>query len=329
MVGPMSRLSVVIPATDDPPTLDRCRAAIAAAAHGPDEVIEVTAPSHLSAAGARNHGVRRATGDIVVFVDADVEVHPDVFTRIRSAFETDRSVAGVIGSYDDAPDHPSTVSAFRNLLHHRVHHDNAGPVETFWTGLGAIRRSAFLATGGFDEDRYPHPSVEDIDLGDRMARAGMRIVLDPQIQGTHLKRWTLRSMVHTDFARRALPWIAMQVRNRRLSTALNLGWRHRFSALAAAALVLAPLLAVARASAALALFAAAATVLVVLNAGLYGLLLRRLGPARGSAGVVLHIVHHLTAVVALPIGLVAALSPRNLLDRTGAARLPLELEEAA
>ena len=43
---------------------------------------------------------------------------------------------------------------------------------TFWTGLGAVRRDAFLAVGGFDGARYPHPSIEDIELGRRLFAAG-------------------------------------------------------------------------------------------------------------------------------------------------------------
>ena len=207
----MTTLAVVIPATDAPPTLARCLAAIRAAADAPDEVVVVDGPASLSAGGARNAGVERATADVVVFVDADVAVRPDAFTRLRAAFASDRDLVAVYGSYDDSPADRATVSAFRNLLHHHVHQSGAGPAETFWTGLGAVRRSDFLAVGGFDEARYPHPSIEDIDFGHQLAATGARIVLDPAIQGTHLKVWTLRSMLWTDFARRGIPWVALQV----------------------------------------------------------------------------------------------------------------------
>ena len=63
-------------------------------------------------------------------------------------------------------------------------------------------------------------------------------MLDPAIQGTHLKAWTLRSMVRTDFARRGVPWVALLLRSGHLrstaATTLNLGWRHRASAAACA-----------------------------------------------------------------------------------------------
>ena len=228
----MVTLSAVVPATDRPVTLERCLDAIARADVAPDEVVVVEHPSELSAAGARNEGVRRATGDVIVFVDADVEVHRDAFVGIRAAYAADPALAAVYGSYDDSPRAPTTVSAFRNLLHHHVHQAGAGPADTFWTGLGAVRRTAFLDIGGFDEARYPHPSVEDIEFGRRLSDAGQPILLDPTIQGTHLKAWTLRSMIWTDFARRGIPWVALECRQRRLSSSLNLGWRHRLSAAA-------------------------------------------------------------------------------------------------
>lgn len=299
----MTTLTVVVPATDAPRTLRRCLAAIAAADDdGPDEVVVVEEPGWLSAAGARNEGARRATGEVVVFVDADVEVHPDAFTRLRAAFDGDPSLAAVFGSYDDRPDARTVVSSFRNLLHHHVHQTSAGPAETFWTGLGAVRRDALGAVGGFDEVRYPHPSIEDVELGHRLHAAGERLVLDPAIQGTHLKVWTLRSMLWTDFARRGVPWVALQVTNRRPSAALNLGWRHRLSALScavgpgAAALGL-PVVAL-----------AALTVLVALNRHLYLLLVRREGVLHGVLAVGLHGLHHAVSIAAVPVGIAVALA---------------------
>ncbi|RPI09255.1 MAG: glycosyltransferase family 2 protein [Actinobacteria bacterium] len=297
-------LSVVVPATDEPPTLSRCRDAIAASDHPAEEVIVVDAPSTLSASAARNAGAERATGDVIVFVDADVEVHRDAFTRIRAAFDRDPKLAAVFGAYDDTPDDDGTVSAFRNLLHHHVHVSGAGPAETFWTGLGAVRRTSFADVGGFDEARYPHPSVEDIDLGQRLRARGERITLDPTIQGTHLKVWTLRSMVTTDFLRRGIPWVALQVRRRQVSRALNCGWRHRVSAIATTAALGALVLWWP------ALLVAAVSALVWLNRRFYLLLAVRLGPPRAVAGVALHGLHHLVSIAAVPFGLAVALTAR-------------------
>lgn len=297
-------LSVVVPATDRPATLASCTAALARAGRG-HEVIVVDGPAGLSVCAARNSGAERARGEVLVFVDSDVEIHPDALSRIRERFAGDPRLTAVFGSYDDAPVRGGTVAAFRNLLHHHVHQGAPGPAETFWSGLGAVRRDAFLAAGGFDAERFPDPSIEDIDLGVRLVAAGARIELDPSIQGTHLKAWTLRSMVGTDFTRRGVPWVALLLRSGRSSTALNLGWRNRISA-AACTLAAAAVLARRPGTAAGSLL-----VLLGLNREFYRLLARRRGPQEAVLGVGLHVLHHLTAVAAVPFGVASHIRERH------------------
>ena len=287
------RLSAIVPATNQPPTLERCVRALEQGS-GVDEVIVVTSPQEAKAAEARNIGAGRSTGDVLLFVDSDVEVHPGAPMRIREAFERDPELVALFGSYDDAPAAKGTVSEFRNLLHHHVHHESPGDAQTFWTGLGAVRRDAFEQVGGFD------PSLdwlEDVDLGMRLSDSGARIELDPTIQGKHLKHWSLTGMVKTDFAGRAIPWMELMLRDGGSSSVLNLGWRHRLSALAA----LAAAGGVVTRRPAVVVTATGA--LVVLNRSFYALLLRRMGVRGATAGVGLHAIHHLVGVAAVPVAL--------------------------
>ena len=291
------RLTAVVPATDEPPSLERVRAAIEAADEPPEEILVVEHPAATGPARSRNAAAQVAGGDVLVFVDSDVLVHPDVFRRIRAAFRDDPGVTAIFGSYDDAPECRRMVSTFRNLLHHHIHQTSAGPAHTFWAGLGAIRRDAFVAAGGFDTDRFGPPSVEDVELGMRLIESGRRIELDPHLLGTHAKQWRFRDMVWTDLRRRAAPWMGVLVAHRRLPATLNLGWRHRLSALAS--LVLAG--AAVKRSRKHGL--AALWVLVLANRSFYALVARRGGPALGLLALPLHVVHHLTAVLAVPLGI--------------------------
>jgi hypothetical protein len=138
--------------------------------------------------------------------------------------------------------------------------------------------------------------VEDVELGMRLAEAGHKLMLDPEIKCTHLKDWTVRGMVHTDLFRRGIPWTVLLLRRRRVPRDLNLGHRHKASAAACVAAVGA--IAARRPRAA----AGSLTALVLLNRSLYGLLWRRGGPRKAAAGVGLHALHHLTAVGAVPLG---------------------------
>jgi GT2 family glycosyltransferase len=291
-------VTAIVPATDRPPTLARCVEAIRAVDEPPEELIVVD-DFPGGPAQARNAGARRATGDVLLFVDADVVLHRDAVSLVRAALGAPGAPSAVFGAYDDDPPARGAVSGFRNLLHHHVHCSSPGRAETFWAGVGAIRRDVFLAAGGFDEERYPRASIEDVELGLRLTAGGAAIRLDPAIRGTHLKAWTLASMVETDFARRALPWAELLV-ERGPSRALNLGWRHRLSALASLGIVAS---AAARRPRDGVLSTAA---LVGLNLPLYRLVLRRRGAAQTGLAVGLHALHHVTAVAALPVGALRA-----------------------
>jgi hypothetical protein len=293
----MTRITAIVPATDRPSTLGACVRAIESAADAPEELVLIEEPLGLGPAHARNRGAQKATGDVLVFVDSDVAVRTDAFTRIRARFDRDPALTAVFGSYDDEPAGPDLVSRFRNLLHHHVHHEGAGPAATFWAGLGAVRRCAFEASGGFDTQRFQRPSVEDIDLGIRLTATGARIELDPSIQGTHLKEWTLQSMLWTDFAARGIPWTMLLLRHQANTSVLNLGWRHRLSA--GACLVGVGALAARRPG----LAVASAAALVGLNRSFYLLLLRKSGPQDAVLGVGLHALHHLAGIAAVPAGI--------------------------
>jgi GT2 family glycosyltransferase len=295
-------LAVIVPATDRPPTLSTCITAIQAADEPPEQLIVVEEPSEAGASSARNAGASKSTAEVLVFVDADVAVHHDVFRRIRERLEGDPSLAAVFGSYDDEPAAPGLVSVFRNLLHHHVHQTSPGPATTFWTGLGAIRRDAFESVHGLDEELV---WLEDVDLGMRLSAAGAAIELDPAIQGTHLKRWTLWTMVKTDFVGRGIPWVVLLLRHRQKSEALNLGWSHRASA--ASSLVAAGAVAKRR----FGLAALAAGVFVALNRSFHGTLLRRLGPSKTPAAVGLHALHHLVGIASVPAGVIAFVTRRR------------------
>jgi GT2 family glycosyltransferase len=168
----------------------------------------------------------------LIFIDADVVVHPDTLERMVAVLTAEPEVAALFGSYDDHPPVRSTASLYKNLLHHYVHQHGLREAGTFWAGCGAIRRDAFLAVSGFDES-YRQPSIEDIDLGMRLRQAGRRIWLCPEIQATHLKRWTLRNLWRTDIFARAIPWTRLILKQGQMPSDLNLDWRSRLSALSA------------------------------------------------------------------------------------------------
>ncbi|MGH9428972.1 MAG: glycosyltransferase [Terriglobia bacterium] len=242
-------LSVVIPVYNSLQMLDQCLTALAESQYEHFNVLVVddgsTEPikplverfgfGYMRIEGpggparARNRGVSQVDAQYVVFIDADVCVHKDTLARFAEAFAADPKVDAVIGSYDEDPADPGFLSQYKNLFHHYVHHNSDGEIKTFWSGCGAMRRELFLTFGGFDEERYRRPAIEDIELGTWISAAGHKIVLDSRIKGKHLKRWTLQNLLKTDIFDRGIPWTRLMLRAGALANTLNVKPTQRIS----------------------------------------------------------------------------------------------------
>lgn len=179
---------------------------------------------------ARNLGAELARGEVLFFVDADVVIKADTLSQVATSFEKHPTYAAVFGSYDEFPDEGGFISQYKNLFHHYVHQQSNEEGGTFWSGCGAIRRDVFLAMGGFDYERFPKPSIEDIDLGIRLREKGHKIRLDKSIQVKHLKKWTLEGLIRTDVLDRAIPWTSLILQSKKMPNDLNLKMPQRFSA---------------------------------------------------------------------------------------------------
>jgi hypothetical protein len=112
-------------------------------------------------------------------------------------------------------------------------------------------------------------------------------------------------MVHADLTRRGIPWTRLLLERGPGSSALNLSWRHRTSALASVTLVAG--LAARRPAVA----ASSLSVILLLNRSFYMLLARRGGPRLAAAGVGLHVTHHLVSAVAVPLAMVGHFGRRR------------------
>jgi GT2 family glycosyltransferase len=166
----------------------------------------------------------------VAFLDSDVVPEEDFVPKAFASLQSQPRAVAAFGSYDDSPAAPGVISRYRNLLHHYTHQHGNRDAQTFWAACGICDAEVFRKAGGFDE-RYRLPSIEDIELGYRLRRAGQRIALDPSWQIKHLKKWTWRDLVFTDIGRRAIPWTLLLLREGRLDNDLNIDTRSRLSAL--------------------------------------------------------------------------------------------------
>jgi glycosyltransferase involved in cell wall biosynthesis len=193
----------------------------------------------LGPAAARNLGAQAARGSYLFFIDADCELHPDTLAHIAQVFQADPGLEALFGSYDDAPGAANFIAQYKNLFHHYVHQNSGAEASTFWTGCGAIKRSQFLALGGFDVQRYRRPAIEDIDLGYRLKQAGGRIRLVKHVQVKHLKAWTFAGLLKSDILDRGIPWTRLILKDKAFMSDLNLQTHNRVSVVAVYGLLLA------------------------------------------------------------------------------------------
>jgi len=269
----------------------------------------------------RNIGALQAKGNCLFFVDADVCVRPDTLAHVAETFRRNPDLTALIGSYDDTPAAKNFLSQYKNLFHHYVHQHAQKEASTFWGACGAIRREIFLDIGGFDEN-YRRPSIEDIELGYRLKKAGHQIQLCKDITVKHLKRWDVISMLKADFFYRAVPWAELILRDRRFTDDLNIGYSERLCVVLTYGLMGAlvgaiwwvPLLAVA---------ALIIVALVVINAPFYRFFRKRRGLRFALQSVPWHWLYYLYSGLAFAMALVRHIfRGSSKLDSTKSALFP-------
>ncbi len=152
---------------------------------------------------ARNTGWREADGDLVAFVDADVELPPSWLTRLLPHF-VDPTVAAVAPRVTAVAGRrsPAWLTAYetaRSPLDRGCHPALVRPrslVPYVPTTAVVVRRRALVEVSGFDESLR---TGEDVDLIWRLAAAGWRVRYEPTVAVGHPTRDQLG------------PWVAQRV----------------------------------------------------------------------------------------------------------------------
>ena len=133
--------------------------------------------TNLGVAGGRNLGIRRATGDLLLFIDDDAMLVPvDAIARVDRRFGEDGGI-GVLAF--KVIDHASRTIRRDEFPHADKALDSDTEFETtYFIGAGhAIRKQVFALCGLYPDDYFY--GMEELDLSFRALDRGFRIVFFP------------------------------------------------------------------------------------------------------------------------------------------------------
>jgi GT2 family glycosyltransferase/peptidoglycan/xylan/chitin deacetylase (PgdA/CDA1 family) len=148
--------------------------------------LAVIEQANQGAAQARNVGARAARGEILLFLDDDMEAAPSLLAEHERCHREGADL--VVGDMPLHPDSPPGllswgVGLWAQTRRERLLEPAAEPgLDDLLTGQISISRKAFERLGGFDTSftREGLFGGEDIDFGYRVVKAGLRVVFDPE-----------------------------------------------------------------------------------------------------------------------------------------------------
>jgi glycosyltransferase involved in cell wall biosynthesis len=224
-------ISVIIPNYNGSATIGRCIEAALASQYGTFEVVVVDDcstdnsvaiitryPCRLirmdrrsGAGAARNRGAQNSNGELLFFTDADCLIQKDALGLAnRAAAEQAGVVIG--GTYTPLPADKDFFSAFQSLF---IHYSETKKNEPDYIAGHAmvIDAGLFASSNGFREGNIPMP--EDVAFSHQLRRAGIRLVMRPEIQVRHVFNFTLMRSLRNGF-RKSMQWTAYSLANKDL-----------------------------------------------------------------------------------------------------------------
>ena len=144
-----------------------------------------------NASMARNRGVLESSGDIVVFLDDDIEVASDFVASYQRAF-ADPEILAVSGQVLEGNRETISVLDVRSTdpeigwMFCRRNYDKPLTGNFVMAGNMGVRRAEFLVVGGMDERFMRGAFREESDFGLRWRKSGRVIYYRPDVTLYHL-----------------------------------------------------------------------------------------------------------------------------------------------
>ena len=146
-------------------------------------------------------GAQVATGEFLFFIDSDVMVRPDTLGRAGGGLRARRTSTAFCGVQAAEMRHRDLVQPVQEPV------DALDLLEADWATCRSSTRppppSAGTPSCGSAASTWGTrtPNVEDTAFGQKLARLGVRVRVQPDLEVEHVKRYSLWSLLRTDFMR--------------------------------------------------------------------------------------------------------------------------------
>ncbi len=136
---------------------------------------------------ARNKGSKIARGEILVFLDSDVEIKKDALTVINKHFNKKNNYGLVQGIYSHEPNYESISNQYLQSYYSYYLFTETKKnkfTETLCTNFLAIKKSIFNENKGFDH-HFSSATAEDQEFGFRLLKKGFKIPIERKLNSIH------------------------------------------------------------------------------------------------------------------------------------------------
>ena len=194
---PSDRIEIIAVdnSTDDTPDMVERLAAESRLHNGPS--LRLVRSADRLPAVKRNRGLDVATGDYAFFVNDDMWFEPDAIAHHARVHQRWNEPIAVLGACRQSPEMAQTpfVEFYEPFMYDRMteHAGEPLPYQFFWSMNLSMPRRVMIERNLIFHENWAHIGHEDVELGWRWTRAGLRAIYAPAARADHYHPHTVQS----------------------------------------------------------------------------------------------------------------------------------------